>query len=41
MEDIVLAINPINEGGLGHADLYIEKYKAYQQEKVEDTNDGE
>lgn len=41
MEDIVLSVNSANEGGLGLADEFIEKYKALQQEKVEGSENGE
>lgn len=35
MEDIILAINPENEGGEGLADHYIEAFRCYQAERIE------
>ncbi len=31
MEEIVLEVNPVQEGGEGHADYFIEKYKSMQK----------
>lgn len=40
MEDIILAINPENEGGEGLADHYIEAFRAYRAAEAEKETDA-